>query len=160
MVKKILMALGCIILLAGGGAGGYYVQEYRASLEAGKDGEEKEPKFELPEPIPEEYPAAILSLEPFLANVNDPRGDRFAKVKVQLAIVPEERVPELEEAPLVVAKLRDRILTLISAKSFDELNTADGKRKLRKEIADDVNQVLYTKGCAAKEVLFAEFVVQ
>ena len=54
MVKKILMALGCIILLAGGGAGGYYVQEYRASLEADKDGEEKEPKFELPEPIPED----------------------------------------------------------------------------------------------------------
>ena len=160
MVKKILMTLGGLILLAGGGAGGYYVQEYRATLEAGDDAVEKKPEFELPEPIPEEYPAAMLSLDPFLTNVSDPGTDRFAKVQIQLAIVPEERVAELQAAPLVVAQIRDKLLTLITSKSFVELNSAAGKVNLRKEIADGINPILYAKGCAAKEVLFAEFVVQ
>ncbi len=76
------------------------------------------------------------------------------------AIVPEERVPELVAAPLVVAQIRDKILTLITSKTFAELNSPAGKINLRKEIADGINPVLYAKGCAAKEVLFAEFVVQ
>ncbi len=95
MVNKILMTVGGLILLAGGGAGGYYVQEFRASLEAGEESEEKEPEFEIPEPIPEEYPAAMLSLDPFLTNVSDPGADRFAKVQIQLAIV--ECTPKLRQ---------------------------------------------------------------
>ena len=57
-----------------------------------------------------------------------------------------------------MARLRDRILTLLTSKTYRELNDANGKELFRKEILDRLNPLL--ESGEVKEVLFSDFVVQ
>lgn len=101
---------------------------------------------------------AILDLESFLTNINDPIEERYCKLTVKLAITPPEAVDEILEDALLLAQVRDRILTLTTAKTFLDFTDPMGKEKFREEIRTELSELL-TKG-QVKEVLFAEFVVQ
>ncbi len=72
-------------------------------------------------------PAGLVEMEPFLVNINDPEAERFAKVQLKLAIVPERRAAELAGDALVLAQMRDRVLTLLTSKTYEELATPLGK---------------------------------
>ncbi len=106
----------------------------------------------------DDAPAAVLSLETFMTNINDPSGDRHARVQVKLAIVPEEALPEIQGDAVLMARIYDRVLTLLTTKTADQLNDPKGKEELRVEIRDQLNPMM-TKG-KVKEVLFSDFVVE
>ena len=100
----------------------------------------------------------IVEMETFLTNINDASGERYAKLKLKLAVSPEEKVLEVTEDALLMAKLRDQVLTLISSKTFKELSDPEGKEGFRSEIRERLSPLV--EGGEVKEVLFAEFVVQ
>jgi flagellar FliL protein len=54
--------------------------------------------------------------------------------------------------------INDSLITLISSKSFEQINTAEGKEMLRLEIMDLVNSRLTEYHVIA--IYFTEFVVQ
>ena len=99
-------------------------------------------------------PAAILALEPFIANLADDGGRRYLKATFQVdfgtAIPPtmQSRLPQV----------RDLLLTLFTSKTFDDIRTPEGKQQLREEIIARINQVLDRD--AVKAVYFTEFIVQ
>jgi flagellar FliL protein len=97
-------------------------------------------------------------MDPFLVNINDPEGERYAKVQLQLSVVPESAVGDISGDPLVMAQMRDRVLTLLSAKSFQELSSPIGKEGVRREIKSRLDPLL-EKG-EIQEVLFQDFLVQ
>ena len=97
-------------------------------------------------------------METFATNINDPVGARHARLRIKLAITPEEQVAEIKADLLLMARLRDRILTLLTSKTYRQLNDAKGKEVFRKEIRERLNPLL-EKG-EVKEVLFSDFVVQ
>lgn len=101
-------------------------------------------------------PAAILVLETFLTNIND--GDRHARVQVKLAVVPQEAVEAMKTDEVLMARLHDRVLTLLSRKTYRELSEPEGKEAFRKQILDELAP-LVTKG-QVQEVLFSDFVVE
>ena len=105
-----------------------------------------------------EQAVGVLEMETFLTNINDPAGERHARLGVKLAITPEEQVAEIKADPLLMARLRDRILTLLTSKTYRQLNEAKGKELFRKQIIERLNPLL--ESGEVKEVLFSDFVVQ
>ena len=108
-------------------------------------------------------PPALVSMETFMVNIYHPDGDRHAKLKLDLAVVPAGVAATVAGDSLLQAKLRDRVLTLLTSKSFDELRSPVGKEGFRREIKAQLNPLLEgidEEGGQIDEVLFSEFVVQ
>lgn len=105
----------------------------------------------------EERPG-LVALEPFLTNINDPFEERYCKLAVKLAVVPAQMALQIEEDVLLVAQLRDLVLTSLMSKSYVDLTAPNGKELLRSEIQTGLNEML--TDAELREVLFSEFVVQ
>lgn len=105
-----------------------------------------------------EETVGILEMETFLTNIHDSSGERYAKLQVKLAVTPEEKVAEVTGDALLMARLRDQVLTLLTSKTFNELSDPEGKESFRREIQQRLSPLV--EGGEIKEVLFAEFVVQ
>ena len=132
------------LVLIGGGVGAYFF------LAGGEQEAQAAEKVE--------EPAGILELETFLTNLNDPSGKRHARLQIKLGIAPEAIIPEVEADTLLLARLRDRILTLINSKHPADLATPDGKENFRKEILDRLKPLI-TNG-ELREIFFSDFVVK
>lgn len=145
MNKTVLIAVAAVVLI-GGGAGAAYYLGYFGSAETEKA------------ETPVEAPAALLSLEPFLTNIGAGGGERYARVRVQLAVSPEERVATIEADALLLARLRDVVLTQLSLKSYAELSDPGGKDVFREELRKKLQPLV--SDATVEEVLFADFVVQ
>ena len=105
-----------------------------------------------------EAKAGILEMETFLTNINHSAGDRYAKLQLKLAIAPDTRAAEIQEDAVVMARLRDQVLTLLSSKTPKDLADVEGKARLRNEIRQKLAPLI--EDAELKEVLFSEFVVQ
>ncbi len=149
--KKILIIVLVLILLllGGGGFGVYYFflapkspsPEELAAIEAEKN--------KRPDILP------VFSLKPFVVNLADSKGRRYLKVTMKLELSSDELLEEVEKRQ---PQIRDVILTLLSSKTSDEVNSMEGKFLLREEIIKRVNTFLIT-GKITK-IYLEEFVVQ
>lgn len=101
---------------------------------------------------------AIVQLESFLTNINDPSGERYCKLSIKLAVVPADSVNGIEKDTLLQARMRDQVLTVLSGKTFHELSDPKGKEVFREEVREKLGELL--KSAQIEEVLFSEFVVQ
>jgi flagellar FliL protein len=100
----------------------------------------------------------VLELESFLTNINDPSGERYCKLTIKLAIVPGDKVDGIKENPLLLARIRDQVLTLLSGKTFQELSDPQSKETFREDVRTRIGKLL--EETEIQEVLFSEFVVQ
>jgi flagellar FliL protein len=147
--KKLLLIvlIAVVVLGAGGGAALFLMREpAAATAEAGP----------APEAVGES--AGLVPLDTFLVNLHDPGGERYMKLTLRLAITPETRVDGILGDELLLARIRDRVLTVLSAKSFSELNGPLGKEGLRHEIQLQLSALV--DPARVQDVLFSEFVVQ
>jgi len=140
----IIIGLGVVAL----GTGGFFAM---------KGGGEPAPATAANAPAVEE-PVGLVAMDTFLVNLNDPAGDRFMKLTLRLTISPESTADKVETDPLLMARLRDRILTVLTAKSFMELVSPLGKENLRHEIQVELDPLIDSGN--VQDVLFSEFVVQ
>ena len=97
----------------------------------------------------------IFSMEPFVVNLADPAGNRFLRTKMSLELRDEELLSKMDKLSFPV---RDKILTILSSKKFQDINTVQGKSELRGEITVAVDGLL-GKG-ALKNVYFSDFVAE
>jgi flagellar protein FliL len=153
--KTILIVAGAAVLMLGGGVGlGYYLTStgtLGASAEASTGGE-------TATPAPEPESVGVIELDPFLTNIGDAGGKRHARLQVKLGVAPAERAAELSGDALATARLRDTILTLLTAKTFEDLTSAEGKERFRQEIVERASP-LAAPG-KVTEALFSDLVVQ
>lgn len=138
--KKLLMGIVGVLLLAA--CAGVYVLLF---VSDSADAAEEAP----PEP------AAIVKLDPFLTNIAD---QRRARVEVALAIAPIDRSAEVQADPLLLARLRDRVLTMLASRTYEELTSASGKESFRAKIREAAQEII-AEG-EVQEALFVDFVVQ
>jgi flagellar FliL protein len=142
-LKWIIIILIVVIVLGGAGAGAFFFLSKSPSTE-------KKPSEQA------KLQAIIFwSMDPYIVNLIDNEGERYAKVVIQLELSDQAAVEELN---LIKPKLRDSILDLLSAKTYKEMMDPIGKQRLRDEIAIRANGVL-TKGKVLK-VYFTDFVIQ
>jgi len=146
MNKKKLMIIiaAAVVVLAGGGGAAYYflaADSAQAAAEA-----------------PAKPSIGLIEMETFLTNINDPRSKHHARLQLRVAVSPAETAEKIKTDPLLMARMRDHVLTLLTSKTFDELSQSDGKEAFRKEIAERLAPLV--ESGKVQEVLFSDFVVQ
>lgn len=97
----------------------------------------------------------IYSLEPFIVNLVGGRGKNYLKAKVELELDSEKTESEINKR---LPQVRDSILSMLSSKSNEDINTLEGKLQLRAEIISTLNQ--YLSNGKVKKVFFTDFIVQ
>ncbi len=146
--KKKVILIAVVVLVLGGAAA--LAMKFRTAPTA--KAESENPKGSIP------TVKSMMNLEPFLVNLADVDANRFLKVTFRLGLDEEGLGEKYEKDPIMLASTRDKILSLLSTKTADDILTPAGKDGLRKEIKEKVD-VLLPKGKVA-EVFILDFVVQ
>ena len=97
----------------------------------------------------------IFSINPFVINLAGSNGKRFLRVKIDLELKDQAI---FEQVHAQFPRVKDRLLTILSSKKFQDINTVEGKSNLRAEIAASID-TLVSKG-AVTNVYLIEFVVE
>lgn len=100
----------------------------------------------------DKYIGTLVPMETFLVNPAGSRGRRLLKVNMELEVGDPKVQEEIEKRK---PQLRDIIILMLSSKSYEQISSADGQRRLRDEIKDAINGFL-TKG-QVKQVLFTDY---
>jgi flagellar FliL protein len=98
--------------------------------------------------------AGAFQLEPFVLNLADPEGDRFLRVALSVVLDHGRTVPSAADQ----VRLRDRILTILSSQTADEVTSFEGKEALRRRLEEAIARVL--EGSEISDLYFTEFLVQ
>jgi len=104
-------------------------------------------------------PTATLPLGEFVVNLADKDELRYLKTTIVLGVtgkVPSAGGHGGEGGPSPA--VRDAVISVLSSKRFGELNTPEGKEKLKKDLIAAVNSRLHE--CKAVEVYFSDFAMQ
>ncbi len=148
----IWIILGAALLLVGGGgflASNYFGGGQPAGAAAASEKAEANPILRV---------KSVMSLDAFLVNLADADTTRFVKVTFRLGLDEEKLGEEYAKDPVILAATRDKINSILSLKTSDELLKIEGKDLLRKEIREQVNRLL-PKG-EIVEIFIMEFIVQ
>lgn len=159
--RKLWILIAVLALAGAGEAGrrtwGYYKAAKNAKAAGGaeKTGAGAEASAH---PGKGEEAKVAASLDPFLVNLADTQAVRFVKVTFQLGMTGNSE--EFSKNPITIAAARDAIISLLSAKTSEQILTVEGKTKLREEVRDRVNAVLSESKTKVQRVYIVEFVVQ
>ncbi|NGZ05491.1 MAG: hypothetical protein G8237_03975 [Magnetococcales bacterium] len=174
-LMKIILPLVALLLGVGGG---YFIGSSMGGKQAAQ-AEKLEPTPEQKAKKPEEMVGAMFKLDPFVVNLNEPKGNRYLKTSIQLEmddggkksdVKPGEKKEEGKEgaaggkSPLEQElerrkpQLQDVILALLTSKSSRELQALEGKFRLREELLARINALLVNGSIT--RVYFTEFVIQ
>lgn len=154
--KLIIIILAAVIVLGlGGGAAWYFMHGSAAEETAEAPKKEKSSKKKKKE----EHPAEYLAVEPFTVNLQPENGDQYLQVAFTL------QVDGPEQAELIktnMAKVRSRVLLLLSGKKASEISTVEGKQQLAGEILAVVKEPFDSHGDEQEvsDVLFTSFIIQ
>lgn len=156
--KFLIIIILAVVLLAGGGAGAYFLFFSKSADEKaeGKDkskkskakAAEEEEEAEEPEDtggknnslkgaIPkDEDVKEIVELQPFIVNLADEGEARYLRMSVSLGIGGGEGGGGGHDkpSPLLITRVRNAMLAVLSNKKSDDVLTNEGKAKLRKEL--------------------------
>jgi flagellar FliL protein len=155
--NKLFMMIGAAVLVLGlgGGAGWYFMHGSSAEASAPdkKDhgGGSKKKK--------EEHPPEYLAVEPFTVNLQPENGDQYLQVAFTLQVDGAEQAEAIKKN---MAKVRSRVLLLLSGKKASEINTVEGKQQLAGEILAAVKMPFAEHGeeQEVSDVLFTSFIIQ
>ena len=136
----ILAVVGLVLALGGGGAAFYlkkkHAEEEAAAAEEGggeaahaapkKEKKKKEHKKDDKHALP-----VFVPLDPFVVNLADREADRYAQIGVTFQVDDAKVADELKA---YMPAIRNNILMLLAHKTSQDLNTAEGKEKLARQI--------------------------
>lgn len=152
--KLMIFAIAGVLLLGGGAGAGWFFLHGSGDAEAHEEAPKKKKK-EKKEAVKAEY----VPIEQFVVNLQPENGDQYLQIQFTL------QVDGPEQAVLVkdnMAKVRSRVLLLLSGKKASEISTIAGKQQLAAEIKAVV-QAPFDEGGDEQEVsdvLFTSFIIQ
>jgi flagellar FliL protein len=161
--SKLMIIIGAAVLvlgLGGGGAAWFFMHNSAAaSEEPAAAGHAKKDKPASAKKKKSEAPPEYLAIEPFTVNLQPETGDQYLRVAFTLQVEGAEQA-ELIKANM--AKVRSRVLLLLSGKKASEINTVGGKQQLAGEILAVVKEPFSEGGEPqdVADVLFTEFIIQ
>lgn len=157
---KLFIIIGAAVLvlgLGGGGAAWYFMHgsggEEAAAEPAKKEHSSKKKKKK------DEAPPEYVAVEPFTVNLQPEHGDQYLQVAFTLQVDSPEQVEVIKAN---MAKVRSRVLLLLSGKKASEISTVEGKQQLAGEILAAVNEPFVERGDEQEvsDVLFTSFIIQ
>jgi flagellar FliL protein len=144
--KKMIILVAVAALVIGLGAGAAWFMLQGDAEPSGPEAVEVKP----PEYVP---------VESFTVNLQPENGEQYLQVQFTLQVNGPEQV-ELVKANM--AKVRSRVLLLLSAKRASDISTVEGKQALATEIMAALKTPFHDKGepQAVSDVLFTSFIIQ
>jgi flagellar protein FliL len=141
-IKMIIIAVGALVVLGGGGYGGY------AMFSGSKDAKAA---------VPVVKPAVFVDLPELLVNLSNAGNDRtqYLKVKMTLEVADQQVMTQLQ--PLM-PRLTDTFQTYLRELRPTDLEGSAGLYRLKEELTRRVNALISPNRVNA--VLFKEIVVQ
>ncbi len=146
---SLLIGGGIVVLLLGGGVVAF-------TMRGQKTAEEEKSANDAGSAVSRER--SVITLDPFVLNLADTENDRFLRVTVRVVLAGLLEAEGATGEDMVQARLRDRILTVLTAKNAEEITTFEGKEELRAEIASEIAPLVPEHHVI--DVLFTEFLVQ
>ena len=142
--KLIIIAAAAVLLLGGGGGAAWFF------MGSADPAHKPAKKAEKPE---------FVVLDSFTVNLQPENGEQYLQIALTL------QVSNLEQVELIktnMARVRSRVLLLLSSKKASELSSTEGKGLLAKEIIAAVNQPFAEKEKPqeVRDVLFTSFIIQ
>ncbi|MFJ1469536.1 flagellar basal body-associated protein FliL [Massilia orientalis] len=152
----IMIGAAVVVLGLGGGAGWYFMHGSSAEAAAGPARKEHSSSKKSKR---EEAPPEYVNIDSFTVNLQPEHGDQYLQVAFTLQVEGPEQV-ELIKANM--AKVRSRVLLLLSGKKASEISTVEGKQQLAGEILAAVNEPFVPHGDEQEvsDVLFTSFIIQ
>jgi flagellar FliL protein len=140
----LLVAISALVVGAGGGGAWYFLRPHEAT-----------PVHKAASTEPPKY----IPIDSFTVNLQPENGEQYLQIAFTLQ-VPTEKDGEVIKDNM--AKVRSRLLLLLSGHKASEISSVDGKKLLSKEIMGAVNQPFVDKGEQQKvsDVLFTAFIIQ
>lgn len=156
--KKLIIIILALVLVLGAGGGGaaWFFLHGKADAEEHDEAPAKKKKAKKPVGPPEYVP-----VEPFTVNLQP--GDSGADQYLQIAFTLEVGgLEEKENVKANMAKVRSRMLLLLSSKRAADINTPEGKVQLAKEIIAQLREPFEDRGAQQEieDVLFTSFIIQ
>jgi flagellar FliL protein len=153
--KKLVqfIVIGAVLVLLGGGA--FAGWKFFLAKKSSPEDDPGMTETEIASESDDTSPGVMYSMNPFIVNLVGHQGQRYLKTKIELEITHKD---EQENIRLRSPQLRDAILLLLSSKSYQDINTPEGKIQLRSELIARINQILQEGGI--RSLYFTEFVVQ
>ena len=145
--KKKIIIIAAVLLLAGGGGAGWFLMKPKGDH---APAEHKVEKVETPE---------YLQIDSFTVNLQPEGEPQYLQIAMTLQV---QGAKQAEEMKANMAKIRSRILLLLSGKKASEISTVEGKQQLAREIVAAVKEPFSAKGEPQKvdDVLFTAFIIQ
>lgn len=150
--KLVIMLVAAVLVLGGGaGAGWHFLQGGEANAH-----EEATPKKKKKK---EGVKAEYVPVDAFTVNLQPENGDQYLQIQFTLQVVGPEQVILVKDN---MAKVRSRVLLLLSGKKASEISTVEGKQQLAAEIKAVVQQPFDEGGDEQDiaDVLFTSFIIQ
>lgn len=150
LVVIILVTLNCSVL----GLGSYWVYISTLGYEYPKI---TEANLREPASLKEKFGQApmIYTMDKFVVNLSG-MPKRTIRIQVNLDMISPTAFQEIMDFDNR-ARARDKIVRILNEKTFDDLETIQGKLFLKDKIVTEVNQIL-NKGLV-KDVYFSDFVM-
>jgi flagellar FliL protein len=153
--KLIVIILAAVLLLGAAGGGAWFF------LHGKEDSGEEEKPSKKHKPAKKAGPPQYVQVEPFTVNLQP--GDSGDNQYLQLTITLEVGAPEeSENFKNNMAKVRNRMLLLLSSKRAQDINTPEGKIQLAKDIVEQLAEPFEARGEKQDvvDVLFTSFIIQ
>lgn len=149
----IILAVVNMLVVAGVGAMIYLNKKKEAAEPKLDHVIQGESETQEREKVAPEFIGKLIPLETFLVNLAGSRGQKLAKINMELEVNNDEVQKEIDK---LKPKIRDIIIMILSSKTYEQVSSKEGKDSLREEIRDQVNLFL-TKG-QINRVYFTEFI--
>ncbi len=141
------------------GAGGFAIPMIYPGLFTSQS--HAEVQTEQPEPDDAFVKSAYIEFDEAVVNLSSDRLNRYLRVKITLMVKEsdEEEITKLVEDEN--ARLKSWLLSYLSDVTMEDIRGAAGQNRLRREMQNHFNSVLFTDGYdRIRDVLFLEFNVQ
>lgn len=109
-------------------------------------------------PAEVEHVPGVVAVEPIVVALADAAGDRYLRCTVRIVLDRREEAARVEADPLLEARLRDRVLSVLGARTAEELSAPTGRDVLEAKIIEGVGP-LFTEA-RVLDVYFTEFLLQ
>jgi flagellar FliL protein len=129
-------------LAAAGGGGWFYLHQSKTTHAA----------------PPETETLHTVHLEGFTVNLADAEENHFLRITIDIGLGHAPKAAKEGESEIPTARVRDAILTVLTAGKSDALVTPEGKAQLKKDVLAALRESV--PELDVREVYFTEFLVQ
>ena len=161
--KLIIIIVALLLVLGGGGAGAaWYFLHAKAPADGAAHEEEEAPKAKHKASKKGHGGAPeYVVIEPFTVNLQpgEGGGDQYLQLAFTLEVSGPEENKTVKDN---MAKVRSRMLLLLSSKRAEDLKSPEGKVQLAREIIAQLKEPFEDRGepQGIEDVLFTSFIIQ